>query len=59
MRQVVGGMWVHWVQAGMDPDAWRELFVGHKRCLLKRAEADRLYRELDTPGCSGCHTQPA
>jgi hypothetical protein len=52
-------MWVHWVQAGMDPDAWRELFVGHKRCLLKRAEADRLYRELDTPGCSGCHTQPA
>jgi hypothetical protein len=21
-RQVVGGMWVHWVQKAMDPEAW-------------------------------------
>jgi hypothetical protein len=33
----VNGIWVQWVQAGMDPKAWRELFVGHKRCLLKPA----------------------
>ena len=37
-QQVVGGMWVHWVQAGIDPEAWGQLFVGDKRCLLKRAE---------------------
>jgi len=35
-QQVVGGMWVHWVQAGIEPEAWGELFVGYKRCLLKR-----------------------
>ena len=37
-QQVVGGMWVRWVQAGIDPEVWGELFVGNKRCLLKRAE---------------------
>lgn len=35
-QQVVGGMWVHWIQKGMDPEAWGELFCGEKRCLLKR-----------------------
>jgi len=37
-QQVVGGMWVHWVQAGMDPEEWGRLFEGNKRCLLKREE---------------------
>ena len=37
-QQVVGGMWVHWIQKGMDPEAWSELFAGEKRCLLKREE---------------------
>ena len=37
-QQVVGGMWVHWIQKGMDPEAWGELFCGEKRCLLKREE---------------------
>jgi hypothetical protein len=39
-QQVVGGMWVHWVQAGIEPKAWGELFVGNKRCLLKRTSPD-------------------
>ena len=34
-QQVVGGFWVHWVQAGMDPETWGKLFMGKKRCLLK------------------------
>jgi hypothetical protein len=37
-QQVVGGMWVHWVQKNTDPDVWGELFTGNKRCLLKREE---------------------
>ena len=37
-QQVVGGMWVHWIQKGTDPEAWGELFVGENRCLLKREE---------------------
>ena len=37
-QQVVGGMWVHWIQKRMDPEAWGELFVGDKRCLLRRDE---------------------
>jgi hypothetical protein len=37
-QQVVGGMWVHWIQKGMDPEAWGELFIGEKRCVLKRRE---------------------
>lgn len=36
-QQYVNGMWVQWVQVGMDPKDWHELFVGHKRCLLKPA----------------------
>ena len=40
-QQVVGGMWVHWVQKGMDPEAWGELFVGEKRCLVKREDNAR------------------
>ena len=39
MQQVVGGMWVHWIQKGMDPEAWGQLFVGNKRCLLRREES--------------------
>jgi hypothetical protein len=39
-QQVVGGMWVHWIQKGMDPETWGELFIGEKRCLLKRARRD-------------------
>jgi hypothetical protein len=37
-QQEVGGMWVHWLQAEIDPDAWADLFIGNKRCLLKREE---------------------
>jgi hypothetical protein len=37
-QQVVGGMWVHWIQKGMNPEAWGILFVGKKRCLLRREE---------------------
>jgi len=37
-QQVVGGMWVHWFQKGMDPEAWGELFNGEKRCLIRREE---------------------
>ena len=37
-QQVVGGMWVHWVQTNIEPEAWGDLFVGNKRCLLKREE---------------------
>ena len=40
-QQVVGGMCVHWVQKGMDPEAWGGLFIGEKRCLLKRKEKGR------------------
>jgi hypothetical protein len=35
-QQVVGGMWVHWIQKGMDSEAWGELFIGEKRCLVRR-----------------------
>ena len=37
-QQAVGGMWVHWVQKGMDPKSWGKLFIGEKRCLLRREE---------------------
>ena len=37
-QQAVGGMWVHWVQKDMDPEAWGKLFIGEKRCLLRREE---------------------
>lgn len=37
-QQVVAGMWVHWVQRGMDPEVWGELFTGNKRCLVRREE---------------------
>lgn len=37
-QQAVGGMWVHWVQKDMDSQAWGKLFVGEKRCLLRREE---------------------
>lgn len=37
-QQVVGGMWVHWIQRGMDPETWGELFIAKKRCLLRRDE---------------------
>jgi hypothetical protein len=39
-QQAVGGMWVHWIQKGMDPKRWGELFVGEKRCLLRREVSD-------------------
>jgi hypothetical protein len=35
-QQVVGGWWVHWIQKGMDPEAWGKLFCGEKRCLVRR-----------------------
>lgn len=38
-QQVVGGWWVHWVQRGMAPKAWGELFDGNKHCLIRRPEA--------------------
>ncbi|HUO14044.1 MAG TPA: hypothetical protein VMX38_03585 [Verrucomicrobiae bacterium] len=37
-QQVVSGFWVHWVQKGMDPEAWGDLFFGDKRCLVRRKE---------------------
>jgi hypothetical protein len=37
-QQVVGGMWVHWVEQRMDPEDWGELFFGEKRCVLKREQ---------------------
>lgn len=46
-QQVVGGMWVHWIQKGMDPDAWGALFIGEKRCLLRREESDSKTALLD------------
>ena len=39
-QQVVGGMWVHWVQQGMDPEEWGRLFIGEKRCVLRRGSED-------------------
>ena len=35
-QQMVSYMWVHWLQAKVDPEVWSELFTGNKRCLLKR-----------------------
>ena len=40
LKQQVGGMWVHWVQTGMDPEVWGALFIGEKRCMLRREESD-------------------
>ncbi len=38
-QQVAGGLWVHWIQKGMDPEDWAKLFArGKKRCILKRRE---------------------
>lgn len=37
-QQVVDGLWVHWVQAGMDSEEWGKLFEGNKRCLVKRRD---------------------
>ena len=39
-QQVVGGFWVHWIQKGIDPDVWDELFTSYKRCLVKREETN-------------------
>lgn len=35
-QQVVGCFWVHWVQAGIDPEKWGWLFEGERRCSIKR-----------------------
>jgi hypothetical protein len=37
-QQVVGGFWVHWVQAGIDPEVWGKLFEGDKRCRLVKPD---------------------
>jgi hypothetical protein len=41
-QQVVGSMRVHWIQRGMDPEDWGELFYGERRCVLKRGEKTAL-----------------
>jgi len=46
-QQAVGGMWVHWIQKGMNPEAWGALFIGEKRCLLRREERDPKAALLD------------
>lgn len=38
IQQVVGGMWVHWIQKGIDPEVWGHFFTGNKRCLVRREE---------------------
>ena len=40
-QQVVGGLWVHWIQKGIDPEVWGQLFTGNKRCLVRREEKTR------------------
>jgi hypothetical protein len=35
-QQMIGGMWIHWIQSNVDPEFWNNLFVGDKRCLIKR-----------------------
>jgi hypothetical protein len=40
-QQAVGGMWVHWIQKGIDPEVWGQLFTGNKRCLVRREEKTR------------------
>ncbi len=40
-QQVVDGLWVHWIQKGIDPEVWGELFTGNKRCLVRRQEETR------------------
>ena len=37
-QQVVAGMWVHWIQKGIDPEVWGQFFTGNKRCLVRREE---------------------
>lgn len=27
LQQVAGGVWVHWIQKGFDPDIWADLFA--------------------------------
>jgi hypothetical protein len=43
-QQVVGGMWVHWIQKGIDPEAWGQVFIGNRRCLVRR--------EVDNEDCA-------
>ena len=43
-QQAVGGMWVHWIQKGIDPEAWGQLFTGNKRCLVRREEKTKAAR---------------
>ena len=39
-QQAVGGVWVHWIQKGMDPEAWGELFSGEHHGLIRREVKD-------------------
>jgi antitoxin component YwqK of YwqJK toxin-antitoxin module len=35
-RQVVGNYIVHWLQKGVNPDAWAEMFIRNMKCELER-----------------------
>jgi hypothetical protein len=37
-QQISGGTWVHWVQGGIDPMRWGELFVGNSQCCKSERE---------------------
>ena len=32
-QQEIGGMWVHGIQSGVEPDVWTDFFMGHELLL--------------------------